>query len=42
MGNVEVRELICTTREHQLGRGECGTEGLFRMELSEGAEIGQL
>ena len=37
VGNVEAKELIMT----HIG-GECGREGVSRMELSEGAEMGQL
>ena len=41
VGNVEAKELICITHGHELG-GECGREGLGRMEWSEGGEMGQL
>ena len=41
VGNVEAKELISMTHGHEL-LGECGREEEGRMELSEGAEMGQL
>ena len=42
IGNVEAKELISMTHGHELQGGECGREEVGRMELSEGAEMGQL
>ena len=42
IGNVEAKELISMTHGHELKGGECGREGVGRMEWSEGAEMGQL
>ena len=36
MGNVEGKELISMTHGHELWGGECGREGVGRMEWSEG------
>ena len=38
IGNVEAKELICMTHGHELQRGECGREGVCRMQWSEGGE----
>ena len=32
IGNVEAKELICTTHGHELRGGECGREGVCRAE----------
>ena len=42
VGNVEAKELVSMTHGHELGGGRCWREGVGRMELSEGAEMGQL
>ena len=42
VGNVEAKELISMTHGPELWGGECGKEGVGRMELSEMAEMGQL
>ena len=47
VGNVEAKELISMTHGHELQAllpigWDCGREGVGRMELSEGAEMGQL
>ena len=42
VGNVEAKELISMTHGQETIGGECGREGVGRMELSEGAEMGQL
>ena len=41
IGNVEAKELTSMTHGHEY-RGEMWREGVGRMELSEGAEMGQL
>ena len=38
MGNVEAKELICTTHGHELKRGECGWEGVCGVEGNKGGE----
>ena len=42
VGNVQAKDLISMTHVHELYGGECGREGVGRMELSKGAEKGQL
>ena len=42
VGNVEAKELISMTHGHEPIEGEFGREVVGRMELSEGAEMGQL
>ena len=41
IGNVEAKELICTTHGHELRGGECGWQVGCRAEGSKGGEIGQ-
>ena len=40
VGNVEAKELTSMTHGHELWGGECGREGVGRMEWSEGAGNG--
>ena len=42
IGNIEAKELISMTYGHELWGGECGREGVCRMEWSEGGKMGQL
>ena len=41
VGNVAAKELICMTHGHEL-KGECGWEGVCRVEGKKGGEMGQL
>ena len=41
VGNVEAKGLISMTPWTRTIGGNCGREGVGRMELSEGAEMGQ-
>ena len=41
VGNVDAKELICMTLGHAIG-GECGRDGVYRMEWSDGGKMGQL
>ena len=40
VGNVEDKELISMIHGHELNGGECGREGLGRMEWSDGGGNG--
>ena len=42
MGNVEAKELICTTHGHELKGGECWGEVACRVEGNKGGKMGQL
>ena len=42
VGNVEAKELVSMTHGHELWGGNVGGREVGRMELSEGAEMGQL
>ena len=42
VGNVEAKELVGMTHGHEVQWGECGREGVGRMEWNEGGEMGQL
>ena len=42
IGNVEAHELIYMTHGHELKGGECGLEGVCRVEWNKGGEMGQL
>ena len=40
VGNVEAKELICTTHGHELRWGECRWEDVFMVEGTKGGEMG--
>ena len=40
--NVESKELICTTHEHELSGGKCMSEMGCRAEGNKGGKMGQL
>ena len=42
IGNIEAKELTCINHGHKLKGGECGSEGLCRVEGNKGGETGQL
>ena len=42
VGNVEAKELISMTHGHELKWGECGREGVCRVERNRGGKMGQL
>ena len=42
VGNIEAKELTCTTHGHELKWAECGWEGVFRVEGNKGGKMGTI